>query len=110
MKIENMNIKLSPDCNTTITTITNALPSGWTRDISAENNIKSMGSTQYGFNYNDNQDINASIFFTERNEQLETTNVVPKNKSELAIKECNNLIALFGKNVLDNINIKYDIV
>lgn len=110
MKIENMNIKLSPDCNTTITTITNALPFGWTRDTSAENNIKSMGSTQYAFNYNDNQDINASIFFVERNAQLETTNVVPKNKSELPINECNNLITLFGKSVLDNTSIEYDIV
>lgn len=107
--ILNLDVNIKGDVNTTLKAISSELGNGWTRDAKAEESIKEMGSTQFAFNYNDGKQNN-TIFLIERNNKLETTNVVPQSgTSSIPISECNSMLTKFEEDVLNNTDLKYSI-
>lgn len=107
--ILNLDINIKDNVKTTLSIISKNLSNGWIRDAKSEANLKDMGSIQYAFNYKDDNHNN-TIFFIERNNRLETTNVVPqKGTNSIPISECNSMLKKFEDEILNNTDLKYSI-
>lgn len=107
--ILNLDINIKDDVKTTLNIIAKNLKNGWTRDAKAEASLEDMGSTQFAFNFK-SANQNNTIFLIERNNKLETTNVVPQEGTDsIPISECNSMLKKFEEDVLTNTNLKYSI-
>lgn len=106
--ILNLDIEIKKNVENTINIITENLSNSWTRNFVQEKSIRDMGSEQFVFNYK-SEICNNLIYFIERNNQLETTNVLSLKENKISITECNNMLKKFEKDILSKTDLKYSI-